>query len=85
MALNIDQQIAVRNRIEKALEKAIDKHNELIRNGRPDSVYRSEIETKILEYLKSMEKLLTRPTLQFEATMKDVNADLKVWEDALDS
>lgn len=84
MALTIDQQIAVRNRIEKALQKAIDKRNQLTKNNQPDSVYRSEIENKILAYLNSIESLLNTQTLDYNTTLRDVNNDMQVWEEALD-
>lgn len=85
MALSPDQIVAVLNRIKSARQKAINKRQEFVNNGKPDSVYRAEIERKIIEYGESIERLLGKPTLDFARTMKDVEDDLKVWEDALKS
>ncbi|HWA35806.1 MAG TPA: hypothetical protein VG737_16800 [Cyclobacteriaceae bacterium] len=80
MALSIDQQISVRNRIEDCLQKAV---NDLTKAGKPDSVYRMEIEGKIRTYLEQINSILGTRTLDYARTMKDVNAQLEVWEDAL--
>jgi hypothetical protein len=79
MALTPKQHVEVLNRIQQALQKAINKRN----GSSDDSVYRVEIEGKIRQYLQDITPVLKRKTLDYDKTLRDVDEQMRVWEEAL--